>query len=97
VKIFSSEINDYARKHRVSYQEAWRTLVNEASESYTEKQPSATKFAMKEPVKILNMSEEGTVADIAMSRVWTCPKYTVVLNGSGRVLTLNETELIKKG
>ena len=97
MRIFSSEINDYARQQRVSYQEAWRALVNEASESYAEKQPAVTKFAMKESVKILNMNEEGTVANIVMNKVWTCPKYTVILSGSGRTITLDETELIKKG
>ena len=97
MKIFSSEINDYARQHRVSYQEAWRALVNEASEGFAERPQSTTKFTMKESVKILNMSEEGTVANIAISKVWTCPKYTVVLSESGRAITLDETELIKKG
>ena len=96
MRIFSSEINEYARQHRVSYQEAWRALVNEASEGFAERPQSVTKFVMKESVKILNMSEEGTVANIATSKVWTCPKYSVILNGSGRVLMLDEKDLIKK-
>ena len=97
MRIYSSDINAYAREHKCSYREAWRALVNEASEDFSEKKPTVIKFSMKESVKILNMSEEGTIANIAMNRGWACPKYTIILNSSGRVVILDETELIKKG
>ena len=97
MRIYSSDINAYAREHRVSYQEAWRALVNQSSDSFTEKQPAVTKFSMKEIVGIKNMSDDGSVMDIISTGALQCPKYTVIMHGSGRALTFSETDLIKKG
>lgn len=97
MKIYSSEINEYARENRCSYQEAWRALVDESADKFGEKSAVTTKFAIKELVGIRGLKDEGSVADIIMNKVLSCPKYTVVLNGNGRVVTLDETELIKRG
>lgn len=89
----NDEIIKFASEHGISYQEAWRTLMDSKVKTEQSKPDTgfATRFCMKEKV-ILPNNERGEIMSVYKAKSWTEPKYSVMTE-LGHVKTFSENDM----
>ena len=92
-QLCNDEIIKFASEHGMSYQEAWRTLMDSKVKIEHGKPDIGftTKFCMKEKV-ILPNNERGEIISVYKAKSWTEPKYSVMTE-LGHVKTFAENDI----
>ena len=89
----NDEIIKFASEHGISYQEAWRTLIDSKAKTEKVKEDVGvkTKFCRHEDVSLPG-NERGRVLSVYKAKSWTEPKYSVVIS-TGHVKTYTESDM----
>ena len=92
-QISNSEIIKFASDNGISYQAAWRTLIDSRVKTEGGKEDIGfkTRFCMHEEVSLPG-KEKGKVLSVYKARSWTEPKYSVVTT-TGHVKTYTESDI----
>ena len=92
-QLSNEDIIKFASDNGISYQEAWRTLIDSRVKSEHGKEDTGvkTRFCLNEKV-LLPGNEKGKVLSVYKARSWTEPKYSIVMT-TGHVKTYTESDI----